>query len=75
MSSKDGEGEDLAGRESGQVAVRDLIDFYRRWHEFRQTAERLEDRADLSPAERQTVHWLILLADRVGEQDLTSEER
>ncbi|MGB9369039.1 MAG: hypothetical protein WCE79_23800 [Xanthobacteraceae bacterium] len=51
--------------------MRDLIDFYRRWSEFRQTAERLADCAHLSPSERQTVRWLIQLADRVSEQDLS----
>lgn len=50
--------------------MRDLIDFYRRWPEFRQSARRLVDRTDLSDAERMTVHWLVQLADRVSEGDL-----
>jgi hypothetical protein len=70
MGSIDGDGEPPGGRVKGQGAPTDLIDFYRRWPEFRQTAVALARRADLSPAERETVHWLILLADRIGEPDL-----
>jgi len=49
---------------------RDLIDFYRRWADFRDVATRLAGRADLSPLQRATLNWLVLLADRVGENDL-----
>jgi hypothetical protein len=70
MGDIDGDGEPLGGRVTGQGAPNDLIDFYRRWPEFRQTAVALAWRADLSPAERETVHWLIQLADRVGDEDL-----
>ena len=58
---------DLQG---GQDTPRDLIDFYRRWDNFRQTAARLADRPDLSTLERQTISWMILLVDRIGERDL-----
>jgi hypothetical protein len=58
------------GRKKGQTAPSDLIDFYRRWPEFRQTTVALAQRPELSPAERETVHWLILLADRIGEHDI-----
>jgi hypothetical protein len=54
----------------GQGAPSDLIDFYRRWPEFRQTAVALALRSELSLVERETVHWLILLADRIGEHDV-----
>ena len=70
MGSIDGDGEPPGGRVKGQGAPTDLIDFYRRWPEFRQTAVALARRADLSPAERETVHWLVQLADRVGDEDL-----
>jgi hypothetical protein len=70
MSGKDGGTEKPASPESGQAQVRDLIDFYRRWPEFRQTAVLLATRSDLSAADRETVHWLIQLADRVSEFDL-----
>jgi len=70
MSSDDGEVDKPSNPEGGQAPVRDLIDFYRRWPEFRQSARRLVDRTDLSDAERMTVHWLVQLADRVSEGDL-----
>jgi hypothetical protein len=57
--------------EQGEPAMpRDLIDFYRRWSDFRPMAAALANRAGLSPSERQTVHWLIQLADRIGERDV-----
>jgi hypothetical protein len=62
--------EDAKGRESGQDAPRDLIDFYRRWPDFRHSAIGLAERSDLSPLERQTVHWLVLLVDRISDHDL-----
>jgi len=34
------------------------------------TAADLARHADLSPTERETVHWLILRADRIGEHDI-----
>ena len=54
---------------------RDLIDFFRRWSEFREIAIALARRADLPPDERETVNWLILLVDRIGERDIGSLER
>jgi hypothetical protein len=54
---------------------RDLIDFYRRWPEFREIAAALAHRADLSAAQRDTVNWLILLVDRIGERDLGPLDR
>jgi hypothetical protein len=49
---------------------RDLIDFFRRWPEFRETAIALARRAELSAVERETVNWLVLLVDRIGERDI-----
>jgi hypothetical protein len=34
------------------------------------TVEALADRSDLSASERQTLHWLILLVDRLSERDV-----
>jgi hypothetical protein len=59
----------MAGDEYGRPP-RDLIDFYRRWLEFRQTAMELAKRPDLSAAERETVRWLVLLVDRISERDV-----
>jgi hypothetical protein len=70
MSTSGGDTEKSGSQASGPAAPCDLFDFFRRWAEFRPFAARLAERADLSAAERQTVHWLILLADRVSEHDL-----
>jgi hypothetical protein len=70
MSTSGGDAEQSGRQESEQAAPRDLFDFFRRWAEFRPTAAALENRPDLSASERQTVHWLILLADRISEHDL-----
>ena len=53
----------------------DLIDFYRRWPEFRAPAVVMAERHDLSPIERATVKWLIVLADRIGDHDLKPIDR
>jgi hypothetical protein len=53
---------------------RDLLDFYRRWPEFREIAVALTRRAELSPDERKTINWLVLLVDRIGERDIDSLE-
>jgi len=52
-----------------------VIDFYRRWPEFREIALRLAQRADLSAGQRETVEWLIRLVDRIGERDVGPLER
>jgi hypothetical protein len=70
MSSSGGDDDQGENQQAGQVAPRDLIDFYRRWAEFRLTVVRLAERSDLSALERQTVHWLIELVDRIGEHDV-----
>jgi hypothetical protein len=63
-------GDEGKSQQGEQIAPRDLIDFYRRWADFRPAALDLAQRSDLSALERQTIHWLILLVDRIGEQDL-----
>ena len=75
MNTPEEDGKRTEGQQGEQVAPRDLIDFYRRWLEFRQVVTRLVDRADLSASERQTIQWLILLADRISEHDLQPLQR
>jgi hypothetical protein len=58
------------GNPGGEALARDLIDFFRRWPEFRHIAMLLTERSDLSLVEQETVHWLILLVDRISEYDL-----
>jgi hypothetical protein len=71
-----GDSADIPGEPGGdgggtnRPPPRDLIDFYRRWLEFRGTAVALTQRVDLSAAERETVTWLILLVDRISEGDI-----
>jgi hypothetical protein len=70
MNTSGGDAEQSRGQESEPAALRDLFDFFRRWAEFRPTAVGLAERPDLSAPQRQTVHWLVLLADRISEHDL-----
>jgi hypothetical protein len=53
--------------------VRDLVDFYFRWPEFRTVACRLQANRNLTPEERNALHWLVALADRVSEHDLETD--
>jgi hypothetical protein len=75
MSTFEGDGGPPGSRQEARGAPSDLMDFYRRWPEFRQTAEALAERPDLSVLERQTLYWLIQLANRVGEDDLALPKR
>jgi len=73
MNSSGGEDEKHRGEKDHP---QDLIDFYRRWRsEFRQTAVLLSQRADLSPLQFQTMHWMIVLLDRISDHDLQPRER
>ncbi|MGJ5175262.1 hypothetical protein ACQR16_10185 [Bradyrhizobium oligotrophicum] len=69
------DGKQRKTRQSAQVPARDLIDFYRRWGEFRDSATALSQRAELPPDERETLRWMILLVDRIGEQDVGPVDR
>jgi hypothetical protein len=51
--------------------VRDVADFHLRWAEFRPLAESAQARKGLPARERDTINWLIQLADRVGQHDLS----
>lgn len=50
--------------------VRDVADFQTHWSEFRPIADRLAHSRSLSPAEADTLAWMIELLDRIGPQDL-----
>jgi hypothetical protein len=49
---------------------RDIADFHLRWREFRPHAVAAQANSSLSAIERETLHWLIALSDRVGSIDL-----
>ena len=50
----------------------DLIDFHLRWRQFRPFAMRAMESAS-NQADRQTIEWLITLADRVSQNDLEED--
>ncbi len=50
--------------------VRDLADFHLRWRSFRTRALSARDNKALSAEERETLDWLIRMADRIGRGDL-----
>jgi hypothetical protein len=71
MGSGGGAGDGEIDRRA-PVPARDLIDFFQRWGEFRGIAGELAKRPDLSAAERDVLHWMLLLIDRVGRADVGS---
>jgi len=77
MSNSGRDGEKQSGEEDQSTDPQDLFDFYGRWLlEFRQTAELLSQRADLSPLERRTIRGMMEVLDRISEQhDLQPRER
>lgn len=54
----------------GSEPINDLLDFYDRWPSLRQAMHALSEGTTLNERERETLSWLILLADRVGPTDL-----
>lgn len=75
MGASKKDSEQGQGEQEGPALPRDLIDFYQRWADFRPAVMRLADRSDLSELERQTVTWLLFLADRISEHDIGSGDR
>lgn len=49
--------------------IRDLADFYLRWHEFRPLAVLAANQPGLSADQHTILSWLVLLADRIGPGD------
>ena len=54
----------------GPEPIPDLLDFYDRWPSLRGSMHALSEDSSLSEDERETLSWLILLADRVGPADV-----
>lgn len=71
MGASEKDSEQGQGEQGEPAMPRDLIDFYQRWSEFRPGVDALASRSDLSPLERQTIQWLILLVDRISEHDVS----
>lgn len=55
------------------IPPRDLIDFHLRWQEFRPIAKRIFELEELDAAARDTLMWLIALADRVNSADVAED--
>ena len=51
--------------------IRDLADFHLRWFEFRACAVEASASTALAMQEREVVTWLIRMADRIGDRDLS----
>lgn len=54
----------------GPKPITDLLDFYDQWPNLRGPMNALSRDDSLSDELRETLSWLILLADRVGPADL-----
>jgi hypothetical protein len=52
------------------MQVLDLVDFVRRWSDFRGVAVSVAGHPALAGDERAVIEWLIALADRVGRRDV-----
>ncbi|MGL4438431.1 MAG: hypothetical protein ACRCUE_04105 [Bosea sp. (in: a-proteobacteria)] len=59
------------GTDQATRPVRDVADFHLRWPEFRTDILALVAKGELTPAQRETLRWLVQMADRIGERDLT----
>jgi hypothetical protein len=53
--------------------IRDLADFHMKWLDFRPQALEIAKDRYLAVQQRELVLWLVHLADRVGEKDLSQE--
>ncbi len=53
------------------TSVKDLMDFFLRWPEFKDTAAEIATLPNLSNRQQVVIHWLIVLADRIGQADLS----
>ncbi|MEP3346622.1 MAG: hypothetical protein ABJN34_16340 [Litoreibacter sp.] len=56
--------------QKGPEPITDLLDFYDRWPRLRGSMQALSEGGPLNEKERETLSWLILLADRVGPADI-----
>lgn len=70
VSGKDRDARKGAPDDRKPDSPRDLIEFHLRWREFRPLAKQALESSALSSGERETLHWLIMLADRVSAEDI-----
>ncbi len=50
--------------------IKDLVDFYTRWPEFRPRMQAVTTGAPMTPDDLETLKWLIRVADMIGPSDL-----
>ena len=62
-------------RSDGELEIRDLADFALQWRNLRGIADDLSIRPEISESEREITKWLIHLADRVSETDLSADRK
>lgn len=53
------------------LSANDLMEFHLRWPEFRPVAHALLDHQQAESSEAETLKWLIALADRISEADIS----
>ncbi len=69
MGKADGGEKQSEEAEDQSTGPQDLFEFYGRWRsEFRHTAERLSQRADITPLECRTIRGMMEVLDRISEQ-------
>ena len=56
---------------TGALSANDLMEFHLRWPEFRPVAHALFDHQQGASSEAETLKWLIALADRISEADIS----
>lgn len=61
----------MSTTKTGHKEAKDLIDFFNRWQEFRGDAVVLMTNNTLNNNEKNIIHWLISLADRVSDDDIS----
>lgn len=54
--------------------IEDLVDFFGRWPNTRQTAVKMLEDPKLDPEQATVLEWMIFVIDRVGPADLGSQE-
>lgn len=71
MTQGDNEQDYRSKEKKSSQNVRDLVDFYLRWSEFRDKILDISRSNELTLEQKELITWLIKLVDRVGRQDIT----
>lgn len=71
MTQGDNEQDYRSKEKKSSQNIRDLVDFYLRWSEFRDKILDISRSNELTLEQKELITWLIKLVDRVGRQDIT----